>query len=433
VARAMVAEGVPSVSLAIVRHGSIVYEQAYGLARVTSPQPATTATRYHIGSVSKQFTAAALLLLAEDGKLSLDDKVAHWFPDLPHAADVSVRQLLSMTAGYTDFWPQDFVFDDMTRPIAPMDIARRWAAQPLDFEPGTGNLYSNTDYVIAGLIAEKVSGKPLFELMRERIFSPLGMTSVIDVEHGGRNADEAESLERYGLGPLRPSVPEAHGWLFALGQLSMTPHDLALWDQSQIRRSLLKPASYRAMQADTLLADGHAAGYGLGLAVGVVGGHRRVGHSGAVSGFETFNRVYPDDGLAIVATTNLAFGVSNAARRVVMALDDVMRVPAVDLLEPAALSRAKSLFAAAQSGRLANEAMSAHARLFLTSQVLSDMATSLAPLGAPTEFSADGVADARGGMNNRNYRVVCGDTVLALTMRVLADGSLEEFLVERSR
>jgi len=151
------ATGAPSASIAIVRDGKIACEQAYGEARIDPKIKAAPAMRYAIGSVSKQFTAAAVLLLEEDGKLSLDDKVSNWFPDLTRANEITLRQLLSMTAGYQDYWPQDYVFGDMARPTTRESIMRRWAGIPLDFDPGTKWQYSNTNYVIAAAIVERAA------------------------------------------------------------------------------------------------------------------------------------------------------------------------------------------------------------------------------------------------------------------------------------
>ncbi|MEP6472653.1 MAG: serine hydrolase domain-containing protein, partial [Gemmatimonadota bacterium] len=136
--------GAPSASVAVVRGGEIVYEHAYGEGRIGTP--AASSQRYAIGSVSKQFTATAILLLAEQGKLSLDDKVARWFPGLTRASEVTVRQLLSMTSGYQDYWPQDYVFTAMQGPTTAAAIMQQWGRQALDFDPGTTWQYSNTNY-----------------------------------------------------------------------------------------------------------------------------------------------------------------------------------------------------------------------------------------------------------------------------------------------
>ena len=188
----LAATGAPSASIAIVRGGEVVYERAYGDGRIDPKTPATPSMRYAIGSVSKQFTATALLLLEEEGKLSLNDKVGKWFPQLTRANVISVRQLLSMTSGYQDYWPQDYVFTDMQRPATAQMIMQRWAAKPLDFDPGTKWQYSNTNYVIAAAIVERVAGMAFMEFLRQRIFTPLKMTSVADFDAAPLGEGDAE-------------------------------------------------------------------------------------------------------------------------------------------------------------------------------------------------------------------------------------------------
>ena len=128
---------VPSVSLAVVKDGKIAYTQAYGNARIAPVLAATTAMPYSMGSICKQFTAAMVMMLQEEGKLSLDDKVSKWLPDLTRADEVSIRQLLSMTSGYQDYWPQDYVMPNMLKPTSTKEILDGWARKPLDFDPGT--------------------------------------------------------------------------------------------------------------------------------------------------------------------------------------------------------------------------------------------------------------------------------------------------------
>src|SRR5689334_3006641 len=152
--------GVPSASIAIVKDGQIAYVKAYGDARLEPKTPATPQMRYSIGSISKQFTAAAILLLQEQGKLSLDDKVAKYVPNLTRANQVTIRQLLSHTSGYQDYWPQDYVMPGMLKPTDAQQIMDTWGKKPLDFDPGMKWQYSNTNYVIAGVIVEKVAKMP---------------------------------------------------------------------------------------------------------------------------------------------------------------------------------------------------------------------------------------------------------------------------------
>ena len=238
--------GAPSASIAVVRDGKIAYANAYGVARIATAMPAATTMRYSIGSVSKQFTATAILLLAERRKLSLDDKVARWLPELTRANEVSVRQILSMTSGYQDYWPQDYVMPPMLEPVTARQIVDGWAKKPLDFEPGTRWQYSNTNYVIAGMIVERAAGMPLVDFLRKEIFTPLHMQSVVITDDQALGPGDPERYLRYALGPLRVAPKEAKGWLFAAGELAMTASDLARWDIAVIDRTVLAPASYRS-------------------------------------------------------------------------------------------------------------------------------------------------------------------------------------------
>ena len=142
--------GAPSVSVAVVLDGKLAFAKAFGTADLEKRRAADLDTRYAVGSVSKQFTAAAILLAQEEGKLSLDDTVAKYFPTLTRAKDITVRQLLSHTSGYEDYAPQDYLIPAWTQKISPMALLDRWAAKPLNFEPGTKWQYSNTNYVLAG-------------------------------------------------------------------------------------------------------------------------------------------------------------------------------------------------------------------------------------------------------------------------------------------
>ncbi len=148
--------GVPSASVAVVKGGKLVYAHAYGLAHLDPKKEATAEMRYSIGSVSKQFTAAAVLILQEQGKLKLDDAVGKYVPGLTRGEEVTIRQILSHTSGYQDYWPEDYLMTPMMKPAAAQQILDTWAKKPLDFEPGTKWQYSNTNFVIAGLIVEKV-------------------------------------------------------------------------------------------------------------------------------------------------------------------------------------------------------------------------------------------------------------------------------------
>ena len=419
----------PSASLAVVRGGEIVYEQGYGDARIEPKAAAAPGMRYAIGSVSKQFTAAAVLLLVEEDKLSLDDKVAKWFPQLTRANDISIRNLLSMTSGYQDYWPQDFVFPDMQRPTTAQAIMQRWAGKALDFEPGSKWQYSNTNYVVAAAIVERVSGVPFMEFLRTRIFTPLEMTSVVDYDAGRLGASDAGMYLRNALGPLRASPKEAKGWLYGAGQLAMTAHDLALWNLSMINRSLLKPESYEVMQRDMLLNGGTATGYGLGVNIGMPGGRRRIAHGGAVSGYTTSNEVFPEERAAITVFTNIYPGAAGAPGQIAARIRNLIFAP-TSAPDTAADALARRIYDGLMRGTIDRAFFTPAANAYFSQEALSDYQSSLAPLGAPTEFSRQGDS-LRGGMKLRFYQIRAGGVTMQLTTMTMPDGKIEQYIIAR--
>lgn len=421
----LAATGVPSASVAIVRHGAIAYVHAYGKAKLDRETPADTTMRYAIGSISKQFTAAAILLLTQQHKVSLDDPVSRFVPGLSRGNEVTVRELLSHTSGYQDFWPQDYVPPSMEKPTTPQQIIDRWAKQPLDFEPGTKWQYSNTNFIIAGLIVQKASGTPFTKFIHTRILDPLGLTTAVDFDALGPSAAQPIGYMRYGLGPLRPSTPTGPGWMFGAGELAMTPTDLAKWDISMIKQSLLSPASYKAMETTVLLKNGVSSGYGLGVEVGQVGGHRMISHSGEVSGFTAENMVFPDDSAAIVVLTNqdaapASGAIAQQVSRVLFTTEDAMTAERT--------ARARSIFEGLQKGTVDRSVFTPDANAYFSAAALQDFATGLAPLGAPTGFVQIGQTN-RGGMIERVYRVTVQGRVLRVWTYEMPNGQLEQYQV----
>ncbi|MGZ6019953.1 MAG: serine hydrolase domain-containing protein, partial [Phenylobacterium sp.] len=272
--------GAPSVSIAVASDGEVVYAKAYGKARLAPDKAATPSTRYAIDSISKEFTASAMLRLQEQGKLSLDDKVAKYFPDLASADQVTIRQVLSHTAGYRDYWPQDFIPPEMSRATSVRAVLDEWAKKPLDFTPGSDWQYSNTGFVIAGAIVEKVAGRPLVDVLRGEIFDPLKMQDVTDADQRALGPADAGAYTRFADGPVRPAPKEGAGWLFAAGELAMAPRELAKWDISLMARSLLEPASYVALYTPIKLTTGRDSHYSLGLGVREDHGRLVISHGG---------------------------------------------------------------------------------------------------------------------------------------------------------
>jgi D-alanyl-D-alanine carboxypeptidase len=411
--------GAPSVSIALVQNGKVTYAHAYGNARLAPDIASIPSTRYAVDSVSKEFTAAAVLLLVEKGKLSLDDPAGKWFPDLGEASKVTVRQLLTHTSGLRDYWPQDFVPPEMLHPTSIEEILAEWARRPLDFEPGTQWQYSNTGYVLAGAIVEKISGEPLVKFLQRQIFAPLHMDHVTEDDTHPLPAADAGAYTRAGLGPARPAPKEGAGWLFGASELAMTPGELALWDISLMNRTLLAASSYKAEFEPIVLKDGTKKDYGLGLDVETVQGRSRIGHDGAGSGFLAANRIWPDEKTAIVALTNNDWAGPD---------DLVSRLAFVVLVPNPQEARARSVFAQFQNGTIDRTMFTSGGNSVLTAQALADMKASLGPLG-PARLIQLEHESKRGGMVTRRWKILCRSMRLEALERGYPDGQLEEFLV----
>ena len=417
--------GVPSASVAVVLDGRIAFARAYGEAELQPLRAASSSARYEIGSVSKQFLVVALLMLEQEGKLSLNDEVGKYLPDLGPASEVTLRQLLSHTAGIRDYYPQDYVFTRMRSPISHEELLDRWARQPLDYPPGERWQYSNTGYVVAGVIFEKVAGEPLFTFLRQRVFEPLHMTSVVNADEQPLGATDAVGYTRAALGPVHPAVHEGRGWLFAAGELAMTAEDLARWDISIIDQTLLPPAAYRELETETILSNGIGSRYALGLGVRMLSERRILQHGGATSGFISLNAIHPDDRAAIVVLTNS--DAANATGDIA----DKLREMVFDSVSPLDVERrdeARRIFEGLRQGKLDRSLLTQNASDYFTPATVEEIAHSIAPLGPVKSFKLT-AKGTRGGFDQRAYEIKLGKRELSLVTRSQPDGKIEQYLL----
>jgi CubicO group peptidase (beta-lactamase class C family) len=413
--------GAPSVSIAIVERGALKYAKAFGLARLRPKTPTGPEVRYAIDSISKEFTAAAVLLLAQRGKLSLDDRLDRWLENLGPASEVTLRQVLTHTGGIRDYWPEDFVTPEMREPTSTQAIIREWADRPLDFPPGSDWQYSNTGYVLAGAVVERVAGESLFEYLRKNVFAPLRMAQVADYDKSTGTGD-ALGYTRYGLGPVHPAPREAAGWLFGAAGLAMPPAQLALWDISLIDRSLLEASSYELEFMPVRLANGTSYPYGLGLHVSAdSGGRLLLSHAGAGSGFMAENRIWPHERVAIAIATNNDWASPG---------DLADRIAFIVLRPSAAQARASALFEAFQGGTVDRSQFTDAGRSYLTDELLAESRSSLSPLG-PARIVELEREQKRGGMVTRVWKILCRDTRLRAIERDAADGRVAEFMITK--
>ena len=417
--------GAPSVSVAVVKDGKLVYAKAFGTADLAAGRPANLQTRYAVGSISKQFTAAALLMLEEQGKLSLDDRVSKYFPDLTRAGEVTIRQLLSHTSGYEDYAPQDYIIPEWTRPTTPQAVVEHWARKPLDFDPGTKWQYSNTNFVLAAQIFEKVSGRSLVEFLREKIFAPLDMQSA-SAWPPGQPAD-ATAYTRYAVGPPRPTQREAAGWYYGAGELAMTPADLAKWDIAFLGRKILSARSWDELEREVKLANGDSTHYALGLALGEIDNMPVFDHGGEVSGFISSNTVFPTRQGAVVVLSNQ--DVVNMVGPLSRQIATLVFAPERKEFSAADTAQVRAILAALQKGRIDRALFTENANGYFSDAALRDSKTSLGALGKLQSVTA--VSEGlRGGMVHRGYRAQFTRKTVSLNIYLLADGKYEQFLVE---
>ena len=416
--------GAPSVSIAVVHNGKLSYAKAFGKANLEANRDASVRTRYAVGSVSKQFTVAAILLLEERHKLSLDDKVAKYFPELTRANEVTLRELLSHTSGYEDYAPQDYMIPEWTKPTTPQAVLDRWAKKPLNFDPGTRWQYSNTNYVLAGEIFEKASGEKLLSFLSAKIFGPLGMKSAGDCQIA--SPEDATAYTRYALGPPRPVEREASGWYFAAGELCMTPSDLALWDMAFLQKKILSQKSYEEFTREVILKNGDLTHYALGLTLGAMRNVPTLSHGGEVSGFLASNTLFPTrNGAVVVLSNEDGIDLIGPLSQRIGALFFLSAQPVASNRET---PQVRGILEGLQKGEIHREQFTDDANSYFTEVALRDYQTSLTALGAlksvvPVNESL------RGGMTHRTYRAQFEGKTVLLNIYVMPGGKYEQFLV----
>lgn len=296
---------IPGLALLVVQDGKVIKQQGYGLANVELQAPVKPETLFQSGSMGKQFTATAVMMLVEEGKIGLDDPLSKYFPDAPSAwSRVRVRNLLSHTGGFGDY-PDKF---DFRKDYTEDELLKIVESLPLAFPPGTKWSYSNLGYLTLGVLIHKVTGQFYGDFLQERVFKPLGMSTtrvmneadIIPNRSSGYRLVKGELKNQEWVSPTLNTTAD--------GSLYFSIVDLAKWDAALTARKLLRPESYDLMWTPVKLSDGkpNKDGYGFGWFIGKVGGHTVIEHAGAWQGFTTNISRYVDDKLSIVVLTNLA-------------------------------------------------------------------------------------------------------------------------------
>lgn len=317
--RALMTENrIPGVLIGVAARGRLIHTKSYGMADVELRVPVSDSSVFEIGSISKQFVAAATMLLVEEGRVGLDDSIQEYLSDLPSEwLGVTVRQLLTHTSGIPDY-EEIQTYEAYRLRFTPEEIIRVAHSRPMDFEPGTGWYYSNTGYFLLSLIVERVEGRPLGSVLRSRIFEPLGMeqTRMADPEDIIPHRASGYWVDRMGVTLMNRDATQTSSTLGAGGLVSSV-HDMARWDAALYGNQLLSETSKTAMWTTAVLPNGDDTGYGFGWSVAEYRGSRALGHNGQVAGFVASFVRLPDVGVAIVVFANRYRASSGQLRNIV--------------------------------------------------------------------------------------------------------------------
>jgi CubicO group peptidase (beta-lactamase class C family) len=304
-------EKVPGVAIGIVSHGTVIASKGYGIANVELGVPVSEATLFQSGSLGKQFTAVAVMLQVEEGKLGLDDPLTKYFPDAPRGWQaITVRNLLNHTSGISDYTDQPAggapPSIDLRRDYTEEELTKIAYGLPLEFTPGSQWKYSNTGYLVLGILIHKVSGKFYGDVLRDRVFVPLRMSTA-------RIIDEADIIPNRAAGyRLVNGELKNQEWVAPMlnttadGALYLSVRDWIAWDKGLRAKAILKPESWAEVYTPVTLRNGSRYPYGFGWGVDESKGKPFLHHSGAWQGFETYIARYLADDLTIIVLTNLA-------------------------------------------------------------------------------------------------------------------------------
>ena len=380
---------IPGMSISVSRDGTIVYSNAFGYANLARHTPATVQTHYEIGSITKQFTATAILQLKEAGKLSIDDTLGKWIPEYPRGAKITIRELLQQTTGIPDYTDSNgFVKIAGTKKPSFAAMMALIAGKPLEFAPGSRFSYSNTNYIVLGEIVERASHTPYETYVRAHLFEPAGMASsgFIDDEAALQPMAAGYTVDKKGV---KVAPPLLSGWAWSAGAIVSTVDDMQNWDAALLRGKLINQTDLAAMFSPGKPAWDKNAWYAYGWVVDSADGHKRIWHNGGTFGFLSANLLFPKDRVAIVVLQN---GTSMAApestaMRVFEALEPSAAVATSAAGEdPAVTARLRDWVGRLESGNLDRSQLTPRMSAHLSPSMVAEIKTEMAPLGAPQQL-----------------------------------------------
>jgi D-alanyl-D-alanine carboxypeptidase len=303
----------PGATVIVVKDGTTVLRKAYGMADTAQHRALAPDTPMRVGSITKQFTSTAILMLVDEGKVKLDDDISVYLPDYPtHGRKISIEHLLTHTSGIVSFTGKPAYMANMTRDLTVAQMIDSFKDDPLEFEPGARYKYNNSGYFLLGAIVEKVSGMRYDEFIAQRIFVPLGMTRTAYEGHERDKAVRATGYSGKG-GSFAPSAPLSMSQPYAAGSIVSTVDDMAKWDAAVSSGRLLKASSWQRAFTPYTLAGGQATRYGYGWETGRLQGVPTIGHGGGINGFNAFALRLPSEKLYVAVLSNTDSGATQAS------------------------------------------------------------------------------------------------------------------------
>ena len=409
---------IPGLSLAILRNGRADKMRGYGLANVETNTPATEKTVYELASVTKPFTATAIMMLVEDGKLALDDKPGKYYLGFPKSwENVTVRSLLNHTSGLKNYLEIPDFIKGIRDDVPQHELMHSVAEFPLDFPVGEDWHYSNSGYFLLGSLIEKITNKSYNDFLTERIFRPLGMTAT-------RLDDKRTILPNRAAGyswdgTLKNGEYVSPTQSFAAGGLVSTAEDMAKFDAALYGEKLLKKATLELMWTPTVTKNGavHTYGMGWGAMAKTAEGHRFIDHTGGIQGFSTHIVRYPEDKFTVVVLANLDSAQADKIARKIAALAAPALVPApppaVPDPDPALSQKFKNLILNAAKGDVDADFFAPDVREFLVSRIKASKGV-FADYGAMQTFTLIGRGQQDDGLR-LVYRAVFAESTARFT------------------
>lgn len=430
-AKRAVEAGVPGVAIGIIKDGKVERLEGYGLADVENRVRTTADSMFQIGSVTKQFTATTVMMLVEQGKVSLDSPVSTYLPNLPETwRDATVRQLLNHTSGIPSYTDDPAFWAVMRTPSSDKALIELAAKKPNPYKHGEKWSYNNTGYYLLGMLVERVTGKPFDSVLRERVWGPLGMSSTKVNSWSALLPNRVRGYAGKGA-DLRNADFLDLGWPGGGGFMTSNVRDLCQWLLAQGSGKLLKPESWQALTKNGV-PTGEGDRYGFGWNLNTINGIEVVEHGGGIPGFGSYVLRLPENKFAVVVLTNsddanpkaLAYRIAETIHP-----DVKKKIVAVNEPSPEVSRRLRAIFESAMKGVLTESDFGGplKERLFPNNtKRIQEMFGEGAKLGRFTLVEAS----ETGGELLRRYAVEVGDNLFKVTFQIAVDGKIVGWLIQ---